>query len=733
MDFLTGKLDLEKVLAGYDPSKYGRDDFENYTDGKEAPKNKHPLELLLPIKENFGDFLKYCEADLRSEKSQGPCRDYVGNAPRQFKETLIDRLLQRDPPSTNSSILNGLNFGYDKAYDEKVQGLYQKAVKICLQGSLCKQNDLASFFSSSFVTREQKERLSQTILARAKKGDFGDDLSSGQKDAFITYWRTMTELGDSSKTDTAKANRLKEDLLQQETLQNYGLKTSVKADESEAATLLRYSSILAKEGYQPKDLRAQIEQAIVKSQDFKVFIKEGDTLRESLKRIANSDSANEFAAYLSGPGNFTKMRQGLRGTSEFSSMVSRLLKSEKVDQKHKEQLLAELKQAVKSKEVESEFVFYSILKDNTEEPLVKAWVDEIKTSTGAAQYPGMAQAMLWASAQLDRPTPEFEKLLKANKSESSEWIFIANPKLSAENTTADRLIHSTFDRIIKNAKGMDDTKLLVWQWIEILDGKSMDKFGPTVVKALPSLLTAKTVPVERLYHFVQKLVENEGANRELMQQTIDTLRPFIRNEKFLWRANDTNIQTKKQFEEFESAGFDRGASILWKAYILLNDSKAGRKILKDHPVWQELKGLAKEKMRVDIPVYSSSLTADSASIPEPMVPFYVGKVQEQLRTLTDSTQFMGQLDKFKTEIISSPELIAPVIKRMGDLKEGSEAYRYLGALIVDFAKRSQQNARFILSKLGAMNPTYYHDPSSSSSGKTKPLKEELQRYLDYEK
>ncbi|MBK9323724.1 MAG: S8/S53 family peptidase [Bdellovibrionaceae bacterium] len=737
LDFLNGKLDLEKVLGGFDQSKYEAYGFKDYIDGKEPPKDKHPLELLLPIKENFGDFLKYCEADLKSEKSQGPCRGFVGNAPRQLKENLIEHLLKREPPTTNASILSGLNFGYDKAYDEKLRALYQKAIKICLQRSSCKKDDLERYFSSAFATKEQKDQLSRAILARARKGEFNEDLNPANRDGFINYWRTVSELGDVSKTEEEKARRLKEDLLKQETMQSFYLgnvlETSAKPTESDAATRLRYSSILAKEGYPTKDLREQIDQAVVKSMDFKIWAEEGDTLPRSIKRIANSDAANELVAYLSGPGNLDKLHKAYHDTSEFSSVVSRLLKSEKVDQKHKELLISAIKRAVKAKEVNNEIVFHNILKDNAEEPLVKMWLDEIKTPAGAKQYPEMAQSVLWQSVQLDRTTPAFEQLLQANKSKPSEWIFWANPKLTAENVTADRLVQSTFDRIAKNGKGSEDAKRAAWQWINNLDGKTMDQYGPTVVKALPSLLNAKSVPVDQLYQFVQKLVENEGGNRELMQKTIDTLRPFIRDERFLWRANADNIQTKEEVQKFESHGFpqERGSSILLKVYTLLNDSEEGRKILKVHPVWQELNAMAKEKMPVDIPTYSISSTPKSASVPEPMRAFYVGKVEEHLRTLTDDTQIMGQQRKFETAIVSSPELITPVIKRLSELREGSDAYRYLGALTIDFAKKSPQNARLIMNRLGSMNPTYYQ-ASMFGPTKTRPLKEEIQRYLDYE-
>lgn len=48
-----------------------------------------------------------------------------------------------------------------------------------------------------------------------------------------------------------------------------------------------------------------------------------------------------------------------------------------------------------------------------------------------------------------------------------------------------------------------------------------------------------------------------------------------------------------------------------------------------------------------------------------------------------------------------------MVNRLGDLGESSAAYRYLGALVIGFAKKSPQNARFILNTLGSMNPTYY--------------------------
>lgn len=221
--------------------------------------------------------------------------------------------------------------------------------------------------------------------------------------------------------------------------------------------------------------------------------------------------------------------------------------------------------------------------------------------------------------------------------------------LTAENATADRLVQSAFGRIAKNGKGSEYAKTFAWQWINSLDGKTMDKYGPTVVKVLPSLLVAKSVPVHQLYQFVRLLVKNEGSNRELMQQTIDSLRPFISDEKFLWRGSADNIQTKKALLQAESHGFleERGSSILLKVYTLLNDSEAGRKILKDHPVWQELNLMAKEKMAVDIPTYEISLTPKSASVPEPMKAFYVGKVEEHLRTLTNDTQISGRHETFR--------------------------------------------------------------------------------------
>jgi hypothetical protein len=47
------------------------------------------------------------------------------------------------------------------------------------------------------------------------------------------------------------------------------------------------------------------------------------------------------------------------------------------------------------------------------------------------------------------------------------------------------------------------------------------------------------------------------------------------------------------------------------------------------------------------------------------------------------------------------------------------------------AKKSPQNARFIMSTLGSKNPTYYQ-ASLFGPTKARPLKEEIQRYMDYE-
>lgn len=90
--------------------------------------------------------------------------------------------------------------------------------------------------------------------------------------------------------------------------------------------------------------------------------------------------------YISGPGNLDRLvHKAYHDTSEFSSVVLRLLKSEQVDQKHKELLIGAIRQAVKAKEVSSNVVFRDILDDNAAEPLVKAWLDEIKTPAGAKQ------------------------------------------------------------------------------------------------------------------------------------------------------------------------------------------------------------------------------------------------------------------------------------------------------------------------------------------------------------
>ena len=114
VDFLSGKLDLEKVRSGFDPTKFETYDFGAFMAGKEPPKEKHPLELLLPIKENYSEFLKYCLADLNSEKSKGPCSGFISGAPRRFKELIVDNLLNMDKPTTNAAILGALDFGYDK-------------------------------------------------------------------------------------------------------------------------------------------------------------------------------------------------------------------------------------------------------------------------------------------------------------------------------------------------------------------------------------------------------------------------------------------------------------------------------------------------------------------------------------------------------------------------------------------------------------------------------------------
>lgn len=77
---------------------------------------------MLPIKrKNFGDFLKFCEADLKSEKSQGPCRGFVkrGSA---VQRTSHRAPLKAGTTDLQSSFLDGLDFGYDKTYDEKVRG-----------------------------------------------------------------------------------------------------------------------------------------------------------------------------------------------------------------------------------------------------------------------------------------------------------------------------------------------------------------------------------------------------------------------------------------------------------------------------------------------------------------------------------------------------------------------------------------------------------------------------------
>lgn len=152
-----------------------------------------------------------------------------------------------------------------------------------------------TFFSSTFTTREQKDQLSRVILARARKGDFDGDLNPANKDGFINYWRTVSELGDASQERRRKGSPIERGLAQTRDSTEPGNKlgASATATESDAATRLRFSSLLAKEGHPAKDLRLQIEQAVLKSIDFDIFGEEGGTLKGSIKRIANSESANE--------------------------------------------------------------------------------------------------------------------------------------------------------------------------------------------------------------------------------------------------------------------------------------------------------------------------------------------------------------------------------------------------------------------------------------------------------
>ncbi len=745
MDFSDGKLDFDQVNRKFDSTQHRPYTLEDWLANKPRATDKHPLELLLPTPENFEKFLDFCKSQFYSTDNKAPCLTFVGGAPRRFKEKLLSHLSSLDPPLKNIDMLDSLNFQYDPAFNDAYQQVFNKTVQYCIEKIKCDLRGLENLYKSKFITLEGKQKLSHLMLERLKSGEKIPDYfrpdqfeRADIQESYIKLWKIRSDLSqEESKSEIKKhAFELKEALMQsthegknsvlERGIYEKGGETA-HAKESKAATLLRYLSLLAEAGQRPPELMNAIEDAVDKYSDINDYFTEAAPLKNALNRIIRSDSAPDLAAYLA---KTDRLLQVLRVPGLDLDLLD-LLRNENVAEDTKRKLL---KAVISMPEGYMMSKLSAILSYGTDIPAVQEVQREVDRSDKKNKLYPLKENQLWSSTRLDHVTPDFQLILEKRRSDPPFWILGSNPKLCVVSPEARQLTHAAL-REISEGKMEDDQGLRAWNWIDSMEPASIREFGSEVVNALQKMPSRNVVPVRTLQSLVKNIVVHQGENTELVKKMIETLKPFVHDESFLWRTESG--KTKDGYEKLAAAGYRpaRGAEYLLNYFTLLNASVAGNQILKNDPIWADLQKINANTSLQGIPSTAELFDQreNITPIPPALKDFYLKKFEIHLESITEKHSLQGADLKFDSEMIHYPELIGPIIQHLQTESDDTATYQYLIQKLVNFGHQSPQNAKLLLDQLKDQDFTFKVSLLFDDRKKTFSLKEIIGKYLDYEK
>lgn len=748
IEVLSGKLDPKKVTA--EPEVVNRY-FEAAPSSK--PRQKHPLELILAVPENFDKFLEHCRAAVEGKPTDAPCYIFLGDSPRSFKEQFIRWVIDNDL-SLHPDFIYYLNFKYDENYKVLMRQLAPLTFRFCQESKKnCDDDDLGKLYRTKFLSEDLEKNLLNSLVERLSD----PSIYSSAKEDKLAYWKFIQDFENEKSPDPQEqAIKLRDLLLKFPCPDRCFVRNLIGqeafSDEPLELTRLRHSMFRLKNNHPTEGVSTQLRSFIdqINSSE-KNYRKTELTLEldRIVTDIATSENPRPLYDLLLSKENRNALADAFNNLPD---IIETLVKNDHLPDADKTMLLSEV---LKDFE-ETDFRAYRLsllIRDNPESAPLKAIRQKLMSSESRTQLPRLYAVFLNEESNSSAPGPRYQELFDRNKDKTT-WIFYVNPSIVVNHppsqgrlerdlaTLTASLPENTYNLWRKdNVQGVKEEKktpaeeaLLekhaeelhaLKRWLTRLPGEALKSNYKRAFPILTDLLRRNMFPNYDLGFFVSEIVEKNGADREVIAGLIEALRPLIKDERYLWNGSRESYLN-------EDRGFnmpDRGADYLIESFARIGNSAAGSVLLENHPVLKELKEIAVSPIKLNMPRLKSF---DSSRIPSQLTEIYVQSALHRLEKMKEENDVDpgGDVSRF---MASSREMMPHLKAKLLTLKTGSENYKKLVWFMESYAQQGPSEAREVLKIIQDANIDYYEFMLLGEDTNPSPFIDQIMGLIDYEK